>query len=430
MPKLHLAESFFKGHESARRGFLDMRRYQLEKAAQERQSMLDERQLEQQQYSRQRQSILDERRLQQQQQEATLGEKGFGLREAGQQWKMGQAEREFERQSALDVMDRETFGLEKGLKQQRLVSGRAKIKREGGYEALRRLMAGDETGALDIYNSTGEHRMSDVSYDQDTGVAILTDDQGRTSSINARQFLDSVGELEKPKYGTEVPFPELVETQKIRMEAAKRRGRGDTQVTIGPEGDIIVSPGTAFASPKGAQASLFKDAIAAQTSMATHDRIKALYEPKFLTYKGMAKSKWATFLNKLDPAERSAFQGRRAHFISEVGREFLAFRKWSTGLAGSEKEMAEIKRISFSENDSPQDFEVKLRSARDIARRINARIKAALVAGVDNEREYKSFIEINPLGSVPTMQKRGDELLKQGYDKPKILEILKTEGYF
>ena len=180
MAELRLAESFLAGRESARRGFLDMRRYQMQRATQQRQSILDERQ--------------------------------------------------FERQSQLDVMGRERFSLEKGLLQQRLAAGRAKFEREGAYDALMQLMAGDREGALQTYNSSGENRVSDATYDQNTGIATLTDTQGRTTGINARQFLESAGKLQKPRYGTEVPFPEDVEEQKIRMERGKK---GITEETVG-----------------------------------------------------------------------------------------------------------------------------------------------------------------------------------------------------
>lgn len=397
MPELMMGEGYLKGREYGRRSFLDMRKYQIQKAAQKRQSILDERKFKSQQSALSRQSMLDERK--------------------------------FKRQQRLDVMGSEKFGLEKGLLKQKLATGRARIEREGAVDALGRLMAGDREGAIRLYNNIGEHRVTDAQYDQATGLATITDDQGRSSEINARQFLENFGDLPRQTAGRDIPFPKDVESQKIRMDAAKRKGRGETTVTIGPEGAIVVSPGTDIRAPRGAKASMFKDAVASQTALETYDRIDSLYDDEFLTYKGSAKGAWATFLNKLDPDERSNFQYRRSRFLSEVGREFLTFRKWATGVAGSEKEMAEIKRITFSEDDSPQDFEAKIKTARDVAQRLNARIKAALVAGIDNDKKYKEYIKKNPLDSIPSISDRGEELLKYGYSESLVEEILKTEGY-
>lgn len=178
---------------------------------------------------------------------------------------------------------------------------------------------------------------------------------------------------------------------------------------------------------------------AAQTEIITNmqaiDRINSLqtlYEPEFLTYKGAAKGAWATFLNKMDPDKRSQFQARRAAFISAANRDFLIFRKWATGVAGGEKEMAEIKRATFSEDDSPQDFEAKMGVAKSLYRRLNARLQSALKAGLDpvrNQNEFREFIKATPLDAVPDINTRGAELESKGYSVEQVTQILIDEGY-
>jgi len=209
---------------------------------------------------------------------------------------------------------------------------------------------------------------------------------------------------------------------KIRKETAQSGG-----ISIDKDGNVQI--GGPASVPKGAKTALFKDVVSNQKGLDSINQIESLYEPEFLTYKGAAKGKWATFLNKLDPEDRSAFQSRRAAFISAANINFLTFRKWATGVAGGEKEMAEIKRATFSEDDSPQDFESKVSTIKSLKRRLNARMKAALAAGVDNQKEFEAYIKDHSLDSIPSIQERGEQLQRLNYDKSKIKAILEQEGY-
>ncbi len=187
--------------------------------------------------------------------------------------------------------------------------------------------------------------------------------------------------------------------------------------------------GAEGAAPKAAKTALFKDVVAGQQGSDAIQQIETRYEPEFLTYKGSATSKWKTFLNKLDPKEKDAFTQRRTAFITAVNQDFLKFRKWATGVSGGEKEMAEIKRATFSEDDSPQDFEAKLQMVKSLRRRLTARSRAALKAGINSEEQFDEYIKEHDLDSVPTLQMRGEQLEKQGYKEQQIMEILKQEGY-
>ena len=197
-----------------------------------------------------------------------------------------------------------------------------------------------------------------------------------------------------------------------------------------PDGTVINYGNGSTPAPKGAQTQLFKDVVGGQSTLDSIAQIEALYEPDFLTYGGALKGNAATFMNKMNPSQRSNFQSRRSAFMSAANREFLAYRKWATGVAGGEKEMAEIKRATFSEDDSPQDFEAKLQLAKSLARRLNARKKAALAAGVENEAAFQDFIKANPLENIPSMQERGDQLMGLGYSEQQVIELLKQEGYY
>lgn len=215
-----------------------------------------------------------------------------------------------------------------------------------------------------------------------------------------------------------------------RGDATNMPGKPPSNMSVtSPDGTTIQFGRSGGALPKGAETQFAKDIVGNQQALDGINQTLALYEPEFLTYGGAAKGAAATVMNKLDPEKRSQFQSRRSAFISSANRQFLTFRKWATGVAGGEKEMAEIKRATFSEDDSPQDFEAKIGLARSLYRRLNARSKAALEAGVNNEHEFRNFIHAHPLESIPTIQERGDQLHSQGYDDQQVLELLSQEGY-
>jgi len=203
-------------------------------------------------------------------------------------------------------------------------------------------------------------------------------------------------------------------------------------VTTNKDGTVSITQGDQGPLGKAPTNKFQEEVVNNQQALDRIQNLETLYEQDFLTYKGSAKGSWATFMNKLNPNERSKFQARRAKFISAANRDFLTFRKWATGVAGGEKEMAEIKRATFSEDDSPQDFEAKLDAAKSMYRRLNARLRASLSAGIDpakNEKAFREYIKANPLENIPTINDRGTQLEQLGYTKDKVVKILIDEGY-
>ncbi len=101
------------------------------------------------------------------------------------------------------------------------------------------------------------------------------------------------------------------------------------------------------------------------------------------------------------------------------------------GRGGGEREMAEIKRSTFSEDDSAQDFEAKIQSMQMMTRKLMARKHQALTKGINvGTKEWKQFVRDNPMEGFPSVQERGDELAnKYGYTPKQITDILKNEGY-
>jgi hypothetical protein len=206
-----------------------------------------------------------------------------------------------------------------------------------------------------------------------------------------------------------------------------RRGKGMT--VYDRDGNPIMSTGDGGGDKPFARG-LKKDIMSDQEALDSMNYVTSLYEPDFLSYGGKGKAAWDTFLNKLDPENRSQFTARRSAFVSQVNQAFIAYRKWATGISGGEKEMAEIKRSTYSEDDSPQDFEAKIAGMKQMTKKLMVRKAMALKSGIEvGSKAWKGFVAATPLDGIPDLQQRGDALANLGYSEAQVLGILQQEGY-
>jgi hypothetical protein len=206
-----------------------------------------------------------------------------------------------------------------------------------------------------------------------------------------------------------------------------RRGKGMT--VYGRDGNPIMSTGDGGGDKPFARG-LKKDIMSDQEALDSMNYVTSLYEPEFLSYGGQGKAAWDTFLNKLDPENRSQFTARRSAFVSQANQAFIAYRKWATGVAGGEKEMAEIKRSTYSEDDSPQDFEAKIAGMKQMTKKLMVRKAMALKSGIEvGSKAWKGFVAATSLDGIPDLQQRGDALANLGYSEAQVLGILQQEGY-
>ena len=216
------------------------------------------------------------------------------------------------------------------------------------------------------------------------------------------------------------------------------RQKSGFEIKTDREGNVTVTQGDGIKGSltKTVKSSTQKNILEGQSRVDAQNYVSSLYRPEFLTYGGEIKSGIMTKLNKLTPTLRDSFTKARAAFLSQTNQAFIAYRKWATGVAGGEKEMSEIKRATFSEDDSPQDFEAKLQAVQFMTRKLLARQQMALRQGVTPEndaqgnpigKKWKDFVKLNPISDVPTLQKRGVELEGLGYSKDKIKTILRHE---
>ena len=101
-----------------------------------------------------------------------------------------------------------------------------------------------------------------------------------------------------------------------------------------------------------------------------------------------------------------------------------------TYFCGSERWAFRVKRSTYSEDDSPQDFVAKIANMKQMTRKLLVRNTMALKNGVTvGGKKWKRFIADTPLFGIPDLQQRGEELANLGYSEEQVLGILSNEGY-
>ena len=134
---------------------------------------------------------------------------------------VGGYEQEQERQMGLQKAERGAQMDEMKLQQMR-----GQLEKEGVADSVRLMLAGDMEGAMEKYNAMGEDRMSDLEFDQESGLVSFTDSEGNERGIMIGQLMASAGidprTLDTPekKHGRD---KELIEH---RAKMAKKYGIG------------------------------------------------------------------------------------------------------------------------------------------------------------------------------------------------------------
>jgi len=190
--------------------------------------------------------------------------------------------------------------------------------------------------------------------------------------------------LEAKVFGTseEISYTDPNNGAKFTIRKGRNAGKGTRP---GPD-----------APTKATLNSMQADAEKAVNTIETGRSLLKNFSPDYFTYAGGARSTGANILNKLAPGMEDQFTKDRSAYISEANQWFIAYRKWATGVAGGEKEMAEIKRSVFSENDSPQAFKAKLERAVEISQNLLARAQEGMNLGYTGDR-LKQYFKNNPM---------------------------------
>lgn len=175
--------------------------------------------------------------------------------------------------------------------------------------------------------------------------------------------------------------------------------------------------------------------VSAGESLARLNRIKANYDPSFLTYGGKIKNAVSGFKSKagidLSTEERQAVRQYR-RFSQSVDREFNAYRKLITGAAAAIAELESLKKATINTDLSPDEFEAAFDEYADELRR-TIRIRNKLLRqGISEGSEQfgRELDEMYLSNDDDTIEERGNELEAQGLGPEQIADTLQNEGYF
>lgn len=212
------------------------------------------------------------------------------------------------------------------------------------------------------------------------------------------------------------------------------------QINIGADGSITIGKGNLNNMSKKTQGTLEGDILSGQDALDQLNMIEATFEEDFYTIGGKSEAWLKNFFNKMDSSQVDAFTQRKGVHDQYVLQYFNAYRKWVTGVASGEKEMAWIQRSIPSGNDSPMTFQSKLKSIKAYTEKAIARQKLALNKGLNIEPigyndkgmpifdpAYKKFLNDNPYREP--IQSRITYLKSLQYSDEQIAKILINEGY-
>jgi len=249
-----------------------------------------------------------------------------------------------------------------------------------------------------------------------TGVRVMDTKEGIVALIGGKQVI-----YDESIHGQLLEKPLTIAQRKsewAEMRAEELRGEGtwsEREIT----GKVLTELDQKFPSKTGPDVTvnlgtstkqhLEKEIIDADSSIANFDSIESSFNPAFLTYGGKLKAGTQRVLDKAGFASNTQFLEERATWFSQAMSAFIAYRKWATGVAGGEKELAQIaKAYPDPEKNSPAEYKANLKQSRITARKLKIRLSMFRLAGIDNPT--KAQLASIPLGSIP------DPLAKKNID--------------
>lgn len=131
---------------------------------------------------------------------------------------------------------------------------------------------------------------------------------------------------------------------------------------------------------------LQKDIMEATRNVQSFRKTGELFEDSFLTYWGKGKDVVTSQMDKLgiSTGDQKSFINRRQKWFRRAKADFIAYRKWATGVAGGPQELKEI-ATSFPDpvKNSPEKYRANLESIEDVTRDILMLNKDFLESGID-----------------------------------------------
>jgi len=146
---------------------------------------------------------------------------------------------------------------------------------------------------------------------------------------------------------------------------------GWTRVEKGPGVSVRVDTGNKLTT--GVKTQLQKDIIKGSQNVQSFKKTGELFKPSYLTWWGKGDKEVAQLLDKAglaSKAQKRLLKERNKWFL-RAKNDFIAFRKWATGVAGGEKELAEI-ATAFPDpvKNSPTQYQSNLQAIEQTTKEI------------------------------------------------------------
>jgi hypothetical protein len=216
-----------------------------------------------------------------------------------------------------------------------------------------------------------------LKYTASDGMTHLVDKEGKATIYDSK---DKTNDIKEYEYAVKGGYKGSFDTWQIKL---KKAGAANTNIDLGLSKPVVTK--------------LQEGIIDSQTQIDAFKQMKSIFKPEYLTYKTQAAAAASNIGDKLG-IPTTDFINERQQWYQASKSQFLAYRKWVTGVAGGEKEMAEIAK-SFPDPDknSPSQYNANLKQAEINARRLQQRYNMFMVNGIKPTKEQLSSI---PLDSV------------------------------
>lgn len=204
----------------------------------------------------------------------------------------------------------------------------------------------------------------------DARTARLQELQAMTALAKAQQPSKPVMKMLPVEGGTQLTMLDPI-TGEILGKVGGVKPASGMQVSVDAEGNITFTQG-ATGVEKGTKKDLEKDVLSLTSQISMLDQAKLAYDPSLLTYKAELENLYGTTLSKINPEALSPEQkdriARRTQFVRGIQQTFSQLLNELSGAAVSAFELRNAKKYSVNPDDSPIQFESKLRDQTGFAK--------------------------------------------------------------
>jgi hypothetical protein len=222
-------------------------------------------------------------------------------------------------------------------------------------------------------------------------------------------FAPGTAVYEDGKRVEQVPFkPEGFEIfeneakEQIWVQEGKTIPKGYRKVEKAASTQVTVNTGDDLSGAVTTQ--LQKDIIQGAQSVRSFNETGKLFKPEYLTYWGKGEKIVAGAMDKMglsSEGEKTLIRERNAWF-TRAKRDFIAYRKWATGVAGGEKEMAEI-ATAFPDpvKNGPTEYVANLKGIEETTKAVLSLNQDFLALNVDMTMPIEDILRIAEGAGIP-----------------------------